>query len=448
MESVRGDGRPIPASELTGAVRFRQIDRTPVRSFLHTVVRPRVAWGDATTTIVAGGSAATITAGGDERFGTIRSGAEDLFEGLTVPDSGHEDARPRLFGGFAFHEDHRDPEPDETWYGYPGARFVLPAIQLTMSTEGAWLTAAATGTDSDERAESTLDAWQDRLTALPEFEPSGSSGIRGKHPTPSKEGWREQVRAATEKVRRGDLRKVVLAQSLAVDLDRPVDVPGALGRLSETYPGCFRFLFEPATGGTFFGATPERLVTLAGKTVQTEALAGSTGRGDTPEEDKWLAEKLRESTKDSHEHELVVEAILDQLRPLADDIRTGSRTVRRLDTVQHLQTPIRAALARDEHVLTLVEALHPTPAVGGLPPSAALETIRDTETFDRGWYASPVGWIDADGDGSFAVALRSALATGRTATLFAGAGIVADSDPDEEYDELLLKYGPMLDELE
>jgi menaquinone-specific isochorismate synthase len=448
MESVRGDGQTVPASELTGAVRFRQIDRTPVRSFLHTVVRPRVAWGDATTTIVAGGAGATITAGGEERFGTVRSAARDLFEGLAVPDSAPEDARPRLFGGFAFHEGHCDPGPEETWYGYPGARFVLPAIQLTMSTEGAWLTAASTGTDPETRAESTLETWAERLAALPEFEPRGRSGIHDRRPTPSKDGWREQVLAATDKIRRGDLRKVVLAQSLAVDLDRSVDVPGALGRLSQTYPGCFRFLFEPATGGTFFGATPERLVTLEGKTIQTEALAGSTGRGDTPEEDEWLAEQLRDSVKDGHEHELVVEAILDQLRPLAADVRTGSRTVRRLDTVQHLQTPIRADLARDAHVLSLVEALHPTPAVGGLPPDAALETIRDTEAFDRGWYASPIGWLDADGDGTFAVALRSALATGRTATLFAGAGIVADSDPDEEYDELLLKYGPMLDELE
>lgn len=448
MEPVRGNGQTVPVSELTGAVRFRQVDRAPVLSFLHTAERPRFAWGDETTTIVASGETATITAGGNERFATVRSDAQDLFEGLAVPGSGHEDARPRLFGGFAFHEDHRNQGPDATWHGYPGARFVLPAIQLTMGAGGTWLTAAATGPNPETQAESRLDAWEDRLTALPAFEPQAHSGVRDTRPTPSKEGWREQVLEATDNIRSGDLRKVVLAQSLAVDLDRPVDVPGALGRLSETYPGCFRFLFEPATGSTFFGATPERLVTLDGETVRTEALAGSTGRGDTPEEDEWLADQLRESSKDGHEHRLVVEAILDQLQPFAGDIRTGARTVRRLDTVQHLQTPIRADLARDAHVLSLVEALHPTPAVGGLPPNAALETIRETEAFDRGWYASPVGWLDADGNGTFAVALRSGLATERTATLFAGAGIVADSDPDEEYDELLLKYGPMLDELE
>jgi menaquinone-specific isochorismate synthase len=128
-------------------------------------------------------------------------------------------------------------------------------------------------------------------------------------------------------------------------------------------------------------------------------------------------------------------------------VETDERTIRKLANVQHLRTPIRATLSEERHVLDLVEALHPTPAVGGLPPELALETIRETEVFDRGWYAAPVGWIDGDGDGSFAVAIRSALARERTATLFAGAGIVDDSDPDEEWDELQLKYRPILDEL-
>ena len=447
MESVRADGQAVPVSEVTGVVRSTPVDRTAVGAFLHAVERPRLAWGDATTTIVAGGSTAVITADGRDRFRTVRAAADGLFDGLQTPDSLPEDARPRLFGGFAFHEDHAAPERSDIWHGYPGARFVLPAIQVTMTTDGAWLTAAATGVDADRRATERLSRWRDRLDSLPTLSPTATPGIRRKHPTPSKEGWREQVESATKQVDRGTLQKVVLAQSLTVDLDRNVDVPDALGRLSETYPGCYRFLFEPSVGGTFFGATPERLVTLDGRTVRTEALAGSTGRGDTAAEDEWLATQLRESQKDGHEHELVAEAIRDQLAPLAADITTGSRTVRRLDTVQHLQTPIRAELAADTHVLSLVEALHPTPAVGGLPPDVALQTIRETEAFDRGWYAAPIGWLDANGDGTFAVAIRSALAGDRSATLFAGAGIVADSDPDEEWDELQLKYGPMLDEL-
>jgi menaquinone-specific isochorismate synthase len=190
------------------------------------------------------------------------------------------------------------------------------------------------------------------------------------------------------------------------------------------------------------------LVSLRGRTVETDALAGSTGRGETPAEDEWLARELRDSEKDIHEHQLVVETIREQLSPLAESVTTGERAIRRLASVQHLQTPIRATLAADEHVLSLVEALHPTPAVGGLPPDAALETIRHAEAFDRGWYAAPVGWIDGDGNGTFTVAIRSGLSRAARAWLFAGAGIVADSDPDREWDEVQLKYRPMLDELE
>jgi menaquinone-specific isochorismate synthase len=161
-----------------------------------------------------------------------------------------------------------------------------------------------------------------------------------------------------------------------------------------------------------------------------------------------LAQELLDSEKNAHEHQLVADAIREQLAPLASSVRTGERSVRRLATVQHLFTPITATLSSDQHVLSLVEALHPTPAVGGLPPERALETIRDTEPFDRGWYAAPVGWFDAAGNGSFAVALRSAVVRETTATLFAGVGIVADSDPDREWDEVQLKYRPILDELE
>ena len=164
-------------------------------------------------------------------------------------------------------------------------------------------------------------------------------------------------------------------------------------------------------------------------------------------EDKWLAQQLFDSEKNNHEHDLVVEAIRDQLDGLTGDIRTGERTVRKLANVQHLQTPIRATATEEEHVLGLVEALHPTPAVGGLPPDDALRTIRESETFDRGWYAAPIGWFDAAGDGTFAVGIRSGVVEGTSATLFAGGGIVSDSDPDEEWDELQLKYRPVLDEL-
>lgn len=447
MESTRGEEQAAWTASDTVVVRGCQVETTPVRSVLRAFDKPKVAWASPTTTIVASGAAATITTTGGDRFEHVRKESIALFDKVRTGDALPSGARPRLFGGFAFTDDHGDPDADSPWHGYPGAQFVLPAIQLAVTSDGAWLTAAAVGPNAEARTEKRLQHWRDRIHALPELSSASSPGIASRQYVPSREEWRDQIATTTERIDRGDLRKVVLAQSLSVGLrDTPV-VTDILARLGESYPSCYRFLFEPATGNAFFGATPENLVRLRGRTIDTEALAGSTGRGETADEDEWLSTRLRESEKNNHEHDIVVEAIRDQLDGLATDIRTGTRTVRKLANVQHLQTPIRATLVEVEHVLSLVEALHPTPAVGGLPPDAALRTIRDTEAFDRGWYAAPVGWIDANGDGTFAVAIRSGVTNDRSATLFAGAGIVPDSDPDEEWDELQLKYRPILDEL-
>jgi menaquinone-specific isochorismate synthase len=427
--------------------RTARIPDPPFRAVLDAATRPRTVWsapGDAT--VVGSGAAATVTADGPDRFARVREAAEALFESGDV-HAGTEAARPRLFGGFAFHDGGSERRP---WESFPDARFVFPRVQVTYADNGTWLTVNAVGPDASAGAvESRLDAERERLAALDPAPMRPRPGIRGRSRTTALDDWREGVEAAVARIRAGDLRKVVLAQALEVDLAGPLSLSDALVRLGEKYPDCHRFLVEPETGpASFVGATPERLVSVRGRTVETGALAGTTGRGETPTEDEWLARELMDSPKNVHEHDLVADTIRDQLAPFAASVARGERTVRRLATVQHLWTPITAKLDRDYHVLDLVEALHPTPAVGGLPPEAALATIRETEPFDRGWYAAPVGWIDAAGYGSFAVALRSAVATESATTLFAGVGIVADSDPDREWDEVQLKYRPILDELE
>ncbi|MFB6118402.1 isochorismate synthase MenF [Halosegnis sp.] len=439
-----------PLGEETGVVsRATRLPSPSVRAALSAAESPRTFWSAPDEpTVVGSGAAAVVTATGTDRFTAVREAGESLFDHGNV-HAGTEAARPRLFGGFAFHDDHAGESP---WNGFPGAQFLLPRRQVTYTADGAWLTVNAVGPDATPRTvERRLEESVDRLSSLSEPAPADPTAVLERTRTTSREEWRESVTDATDRIAAGELRKVVLAQALRARLDRPIAVHDVLARLSDTYPDCYRFLVEPAGDGatpSFFGATPERLVGLRGRTVSTGALAGTTGRGDTPAEDEWLARELMADEKNVHEHEIVAETIRDQLEPYAAAVSTGERTVRRLATVQHLETPITAELADEEHVLSLVEALHPTPAVGGLPPERALETIRETEPFDRGWYAAPVGWFDAAGYGSFAVALRSAVAAGETATLFAGVGIVADSDPDAEWDEVQLKYRPMLDELE
>ncbi len=444
MRSLRSEEASRSGTGLVS--RTTRIDAPPrPRTALLAADSPRTVWDAPDEPLVVGsGAAATLSADGADRFAEIRAGAAELFATGDV-HAGAVVARPRLFGGFSFHDDHDETSP---WQGFPAAEFVLPRVQLTYGDEHAWLTVNAVNAAPDAVERRLLDV-ERSLAESVDTPLSARPEVVGRERTTSISAWRASVTAATDRIAAGELRKVVLAQALELQLAAPLSIADTLQRLDDTYPDCFRFLVEPTDGRAgFFGATPERLVGLRGRTVETGALAGTTGRGETPAEDEWLAEELLADPKNEHEHELVVEAIREQLGPYAATIGTGDRGIRRLATVQHIETPITAELADEEHVLDLVEALHPTPAVGGLPPDEALSTIRETEPFERGWYAAPVGWFDAAGYGSFAVALRSAIARDDTATLFAGVGIVGDSDPDREWDEVQLKYRPILDELE
>jgi menaquinone-specific isochorismate synthase len=425
--------------------RSREVGDVSFQAFLASQDAPRLQWASPSGLELAGaGVAAEVTADGPERFERVRAAAATAFADVDANGAAEGAPRPRFVGGFAFREDH---EPDGSWRGFPSASFVLPALQLTRTDDGTWVTVNRYGPDADpETVEAALEDAVAAVESLPKMRPVGDPpGVAGTRRTTEKAAWTTQVEDATARIRDGDLEKVVLACALEVDLHGVVDLPDVLERLRRTYPSCYRFLVQPTEDAGFLGAPPERLVKRTGRHVETEALAGSVGRGGTPEADAELAQSLVDSEKIQHEQRLVVDAICDQLGPLGD-VTEGEQSVRKLDNIQHLHTPISAELAADAHVLDIVEALHPTPAVGGLPPGAAAATIRDVETFERGWYASPVGWFDGSGDGEFLVAIRSGVAGGRQATLFAGNGIVRDSNPQEEWDEVQLKYRPLLEE--
>jgi menaquinone-specific isochorismate synthase len=415
------------------------------RAFLADRDPPRFHWADPDGLELSGvGAAAAVTASGAERFDSVRQWADDAFS--EYDHDGPTAARPRALGGFAFFEDH---EPAAPWTGFPAAQFVLPEFQLASVGDETWLTVTHAGEDATaDGVEAALDDARAAVESLPAMRPSGPHpGVRATTPTPSEGEWTAWVRDALDRIDAGELRKVVLATALRADLESPVDAKDLLERLRQRYSECFRFLAEPTDDAAFLGATPERLATLRGDTVETQALAGSVSRGETPAEDAKLAERLRESDKLRHEQGVVVDTIARRLEAFGD-VAVGDRGVRRLSNIQHLDTPIEARVGEDTHVLDVVETLHPTPAVNGLPPAAALDAIRETETFNRGWYAAPVGWFDAAGDGTFGVGLRSAVASGDAVTMFGGNGIVADSDPAAEWEEVQLKYRPVLDELE
>jgi len=438
------DGQEAVARPGSLVARVEPVD-VGFRSALRALSGPRLAWLPPDDPPVVGcGETATLTAAGPDRFAAVRRGAEALFASLDLSGSTRVPAaaQPRLLGGFAFHD---EPAPGAPWNGFPGAEFVLPRVQLTRAAGRTWLALTADADEADSLAADLADV--ERRLAATSTTGSPPPGITAVGRDPDRAGWRSQVEAATDRIAAGDLEKVVLAQTLSARLRGAFRLEDALARLGDTYPSCYRFAVDPGLGAAFFGATPERLVRRRGDRVATDALAGSIGRGGSAAADDRLAAALEASEKVRREHAVVVDEIRRGLEGVGAEVTLGDRTVRKLSNVQHLDTPVSARLREPTHVLDLVEALHPTPAVGGRPPAAAGRFIADVEPFDRGWYAAPVGWFDAAGDGTFAVAIRSAVATADRVTLFAGNGIVADSDPDEEWDELQLKYRPILDQL-
>lgn len=386
--------------------------------------------------LVGCGAAASVTASGPGELDAVRERVESVFADASASDAPAV-ARPRVLGGMAFHDGHRESPP---WSGFPGVAFVLPHVQFAVAEDATYLTVNEFGPEADAgSARRTMARVRESVEAVDAASVSvDPPGIVAEHPTTTRAAWREAVADATARIAAGDLEKVVLAQALDAELGDSFDLVSAMTRIERGHPECFRFAFRANDGGAFFGPSPERLVSRRGGRVETGALAATVSRGDTAAEDAELERELRSSEKLVYEHEVVEDSIREQLAPVARNVRSGDRRVKKLASVQHLFTPIAADT--DRHVLELVDALHPTPAVGGRPPDAALETIREAEAFDRGWYAAPVGWFDADGDGTFAVAIRSALARDRDAHLYAGAGIVADSDADAEWDEIQLKF--------
>jgi menaquinone-specific isochorismate synthase len=259
------------------------------------------------------------------------------------------------------------------------------------------------------------------------------------------EAWASAVSRALAEVSSGALSKVVLARVQTASFEGVMDPVDVVLNLWRENPGSHVFLFEPFPGQILLGAAPETVATVQGGEFHATAVAGSIARGNTPEEQKVLERELLKSEKDRREHRVCVEDMVHRLTEISQDIQAQSEPhVLTLSAIQHLETAITAQLQPDENILSAVEALHPTPAVCGFPRDRALEFLGAEEPFQRGWYAGPVGWFDSDGNGVFVPALRSAVGRGKEWRLFAGAGIVAGSDPSREWAETRIKFQPVL----
>lgn len=369
------------------------------------------------------------------------------FAPSTVPAPA---AGPVLFGGFAF-----DPLAPCTplWSGFPAGLLILSRFHLSYSAGRTTLTINRLMQASDsieqsvreiEASVAQLQATINQAQASLQEEPPGQFSVRDVLPASA---WMEMVASVTDMIQLGAFEKVVLARGVQVDLHETggtFDIGTTLRRLRESYPAAS--IFAVQRGERFFvGATPERLARVRDGQIHTMALAGSARRGETEADDEQLGAELLRSQKNNSEHAIVVAMMHEALKNHCTSVYVHPvPQLLKLKNVQHLKTPITGELIPARCILDVIADLHPTPAVGGFPRQAALEAIRGTERLDRGWYAGPLGWIDARGEGEFAVALRSGLIDGARAVLFAGCGIVADSDPQAEYAESCLKFEAML----
>jgi menaquinone-specific isochorismate synthase len=353
----------------------------------------------------------------------------DFFDG--IDHVAHEASpAPRVFGGASFAPGAGTQVP---WDSFGDGFLLLPTWTYQVRERG-WLSLAVRDGDDTESSLDVFDTIWDSLERPIGVIPSPVLARRSEGS--DREFWSRQVNEIRTEIRKGAVDKIVAARHCVVELETGAGSLDVLKRLEERFPGCTRFALWRG-GAAFVGATPELLISRRGRAVLSEALAGSTAHGD--------AARMMESSKEREEHQLVVQAIIEALEPFCDSLRSAPEpSVRELPNLLHMQTPIEGRLREPTHILALVQALHPTPAVGGVPTREAVQWITGHEALPRGWYSAPVGWTDATGDGEFVVALRSGLLRDGKAWVYAGAGIMADSDPDAEYAETELKMHALL----
>ncbi len=395
------------------------------------------------------GAQRALAADGASRFEKTATEARAVAEDShTVQPDPRPPAPPLLMGGFAFADDGARGE----WSAFGAARLILPELS-SIRREGVGTTVvwqAFEPGDEPERVarqgDERVSRWQTiaRAAARPPAEPGATAPEFHARSLAPHRVYTELVAEALRAIAGGAFQKVVTARSVELARSGGFDAAHVVDGLRRSHPSCTSFAVA-REGAAFVGATPELLVRLAGRAVETAAVAGSAPRGRSPEEDRRLGRALAESRKEQQEHALVVRAVQDALSALCDTI-AAAETPRllRLEGIQHLETPLSARLRGDRSLLDLVARLHPTPAVGGAPRTRALDWLEQHEALERGWYAGPVGFVDTEGGGEFCVALRCALLQGEMARLYAGAGIVAGSEPAAELRETQLKLRAML----
>lgn len=394
--------------------------------------------------VAAGGTLDRYETEGENRFVTIKQFVQKQSRRF-VELGRSPSLAPRFFAQFSFFN---RVSPD---YTFPAASITLPRWMVIRTREGCQGTINIRldrTTNLDKTLTQILRRFQqfDRsrfLLRAPLSDPSLTY-----EPVSHASSFRAGVDRVLTSIAARRLDKAVLARAVDAMSSRPLRPLEVLRQLRQAHPDCYVFAVTNDRHQTFLGASPECLVRRQGNRAISDALAGSAPRGKTFADDDILARQLLDSVKDRREHDMVVATIARRLRSLklVPEVAVAP-SLMQLPAIQHLHTPIAACVPTSLHLLDLVAALHPTPAVAGSPVSAAEEYIRACESFERGLYAAPIGWVDSNGNGEMAVAIRSGLLSDCRARLYAGAGIVRGSDPDKELHEIHLKLQALVEAL-
>jgi len=359
-----------------------------------------------------------------------------IYNPFSVPGTGLV-----ALGGMSF-----DPQKQSTdlWKNFQPCLFTIPEFLLTHYNDNDYISINVCVKKNDHAVQlaDELKRKEDMLLHH-HAEKKTKLQIHAKQEI-DPEKWKSTVRKATEEIKQHKVDKIVLAREVRLKFDQQADITTILANLLNTQANSFIFAYE-IEGDCFVGATPERLVKVEDKELLSTCLAGTAPRGDSHAEDLRISAELLHDEKNRQEHDFVVRMIKLAIKDYCTNMNVPEKPViLPLKNLQHLYTPVTATLKEGYNIFNIIEKLHPTPALGGTPREESLAFIREQELLDRGWYGAPIGWLDSNHNGEFAVAIRSALIQGDEASLFAGCGVVKDSDPESEYQETNIKLLPML----